>query len=64
MWRRDRGDRDLCTAGEGGRGREDRDRLHADLQRKPRKERLPGEREKEERREKERQSNTLERNRQ
>lgn len=36
--------------GEGGRGRkvwEDSDRLHADLQRKPQKERLPGESEKE-----------------
>lgn len=43
-------DRRLFTAGEGGRGRnvwEDSDRLHADLQRKSQKERLPGESEKE-----------------
>lgn len=40
----------LFMTGEGGRGGkvwEDSDRLHADLQRKPHKERLPGESEEE-----------------
>lgn len=44
--RRDRRSVCLFMAGEGGRGGkvwEDSDRLHADLQRKPQKERLPGE---------------------
>lgn len=66
-----RTDRGLFTAGENGRGRggwEDSDQLHADLQRRPRIKRLPGEREREREtqternRKSERQSDTFERN--